>query len=185
MNEQAALVAARIKELREIMEIPPETTAKDLGISVEEYLEYESAKKDIPISMLYSISGILGTDPTVLLSGDAPRMNNYTIVRQGKGMRVERYKEYSFTSLAFNFIKREMEPMIVDLLPKSTPPELVTHAGQEFNYVLEGSICIMYGEHKFILSKGDSIYFDPTIPHGQMAVDAPAKFMTIINDYAI
>ena len=31
------------------------------------------------------------------------------------------------------------------------------------------------------MSQGDSIYFDPTIPHGQTAVDdKPGKFLTII-----
>lgn len=185
MNSQAMQVAARIKELREIIELSAEEVAKQVGISAEEYEQYENAQLDIPISMLYNVAGVLGVDPTVLLSGEAPRMNSYTIVRQGKGMSVERYAEYSFTSLAFNFIGREMEPMIVDLKPKDSAPELVTHGGQEFNYVLEGKVGVLFGSHTFVLEKGDSIYFDPSVPHGQMAVDGPAKFITIINDYNV
>ena len=185
MNLQARQVAERIRELREIEEVPAADVAKKLGISEESYLQYENAQVEIPISVLYTVAGYLGVDPTVLLSGDSPRMNTYTIVRGGKGMSVERYPEYSFTSLAFNFINREMEPMIVDLKPKDAPPELVTHGGQEFNYVLEGKVCVLFGGHRFVLEAGDSIYFDPRTPHGQMAVDGPAKFITIINDYAV
>ena len=109
-------------------------------------------------------------------------MNTYTITRKGKGVSIERYKEYSFSALAYNFINRDMEPMIVDLLPKDAPPELVTHKGQEFNYVLEGKVTVLFGSHKFVLEEGDSIYFNPAIPHGQMAEYGFARFLTIINE---
>ena len=125
---------------------------------------------------------MLKVDPTVLLTGEAPRMNQYTITRKGKGISVERYKEYSFQALAFNFMNRDMNPMIVNLEPKQAEPELVTHGGQEFNYVLEGVVTVLYGPHKFQLKEGDSIYFDPAIPHGQMAEFGSAKFLTIINE---
>ena len=31
------------------------------------------------------------------------------------------------------------------------------------------------------MKAGDSIYFNPRIPHGQRAVGGPAKFVTIIS----
>lgn len=100
-----------------------------IGLSVEEYKKYENGELDIPISVIYGVAGVLGVDSTVLLSGETPRMKAYTVTRKGKGISIERYKEYKFSSLAYNFIDREMDPMIVDLLPKDTPPEMVTHKG--------------------------------------------------------
>lgn len=182
MNQQVAQVAERIRELREIVEVSPEEIAEKAGISVEEYLQYENAELDIPISVIYAVAGALEIDPTVLMTGESPRMNTYTITRKGKGVSIERYKEYSFSALAYNFINRDMEPMIVDLLPKDAPPELVTHKGQEFNYVLEGKVTVLFGSHKFVLEEGDSIYFNPAIPHGQMAEYGFARFLTIINE---
>ena len=52
-------------------------------------------------------------------------MNDYTIVRKGQGVEIERYKGYKFRSLAFNYIGRQFDPMVVDLEPMETPPELV------------------------------------------------------------
>jgi len=109
-------------------------------------------------------------------------MDTYAITRKGKGVSVERYKEYSFSALASNFINRFMDPMIVELLPQDSPPELVTHRGQEFNYVLEGEVTVLYGNHRFRLFEGDSIYFDPKIPHGQMTEARYAKFLTVIME---
>ena len=130
---------------------------------------------------LYGVAAELRVDPTELLTGEAPRMDEYTIVRGGNGVSVERYPGYAFTSLAFNYKHRDMEPMIVTLSPNEEA-ELVTHGGQEFNYVLEGSIKVVIEGREFILNKGDSIYFNPALPHGQRAVGGQAKFLTIINE---
>jgi len=185
MNKQVAQiaqVAERIRELREIVQIPAAQVAEKIGLDETEYVQYENGELDIPISVIYGVASVLGVDPTVLLSGESPRMNTYAITRKGKGISIERYKEYSFSALAYNFIDRDMDPMIVDLLPQNSPPGLVTHQGQEFNYVLEGKVTVLYGTHRFVLEEGDSIYFDPKVPHGQMAEYGFARFLTVINE---
>ena len=182
MNDQIRQIAQRIKELREILEVPVEEMARQVSLSVAEYLQYESAETDIPIGVIYGVATVLNVDPTVLLTGDTPRMSDYTIVRQGKGVSVERYPGYGFTSLAFNYIGRDFDPMIVDLAPMEKAPELVTHAGQEFNYVLAGTVQLVIGSHSFLLQPGDSAFFNPQVPHGQRAIGGPVRFLTIINE---
>ena len=181
MNNQVVQIAARIRELREILGISKERLAEKVGVGLAEYERYESAQDDIPIGVLYGVAAELNIDPTELLTGEAPRMDEYTIVRGGNGVRVERYPGYAFTALAFNYKHRDMEPMIVTISP-SDEAELVTHSGQEFNYVLEGSIKVVIQDREFILNAGDSIYFNPTLPHGQRAVGGQARFLTIINE---
>lgn len=181
MNEQIAQISARIRELREILDVTQEDIAAKLGVDVETYRKYEAGVADIPIGVLYGLAGEFGVDPTELLTGEPPRMAEYTLVRKGHGIKVDRYAGYSFSALAFNFKNRDMDPMIVTLSQSETA-ELVTHAGQEFNYVLEGSIRIVIGKREFTLDAGDSIYFDPAVPHGQRAVTPVAKFLTVINE---
>lgn len=182
MLPQVKQIADRIRELREILEIPAQDIASHIGVTMEVYQAYESATDDIPIGKLYLIADELGVDPTVLLAGETPKMTDYTIVRSGKGINVERYAGYRFSSLAYNFIGREMEPMIVTLSPDESHPNLVTHEGQEFNYVLSGRVAIKVGSREFILEPGDSIYFNPAIPHGQRAVGVESEFLTVINE---
>lgn len=153
-----------------------------MNVSVAEYNQYENAESDIPIGVIYAVAAALNVDPTVLLTGDAPRMSDYTIVRQGRGVSVERYKGYKFSSLAFNYIGRQFDPMVVDLEPMENPPELVVHGGQEFNYVLKGTVQLVIGSREFLLEAGDSAFFNPMTPHGQRAVGGPVKFLTIINE---
>ena len=181
MIDEIKMIADRVRELRDILEISVEDMAEKIGVSVEQYLMYENAEDDIPVGKLYLIAAELGVDPTVLLSGQTPRMADYTVVRGGKGVTVERYAGYRFTSLAFNFIDRDMEPMIVSLLPTDEMPELVTHAGQEFNYVVEGEMQLYIGEISYILKTGDSVYFDSSVPHAMRALGGtPTKFLAVV-----
>ena len=182
MKEDLKQIPQRIRELREILELESETIAAGLGISPEEYERYEKGEADIPISMLYEIAAQLGTDFTVLLTGESPRMNTQTVVRKGEGVKVNRYDGYTFSALAFNYIGRVMEPMIVTLDPKKETAPLVVHGGQEFNYVLSGRVKVVIGKREYILNEGDSIYFDPRQPHGQAAVDEVASFLTVIQE---
>lgn len=181
MNEQIRMIGARIRELREILDITVEQAAASVGVGAEQYLSYENASADIPIGVLYGLASEFGVDPTVLLTGDAPRMDEYTLVRKGQGIKVERYAGYSFSALAFNFKNRDMDPMIVTLTHTDNA-ELVSHSGQEFNYVLEGTIKVVIGKKEFTLEEGDCLYFNPSLPHGQRAVTREAKFLTVINE---
>lgn len=175
-------IPKRIKELREILEIEPSEMADKLGISLINYLSFESGEQDIPISTLYEIAALLNVEFTTLLTGRTPKMNTYSVVRGGAGAMVERYPGYDYTSLCYNFKGREMEPLLVNLSPEDERPALVTHTGQEFNYILSGKVCVTIGSKDIVLSAGDCIYFDPAQPHGQSAVDGKASFLTVIKE---
>jgi quercetin dioxygenase-like cupin family protein len=173
-------VAAKIKDLREFCDFSSAEAAERIGIPESEYLEYEEGKKDIPIGLFYNIAAALSIDPTVLLTGNTSTRSDCDVVYDGKGTEVERYKGYKFTALANKFIGRVMEPMLVELEPEVVP-DPVTHSGQEFNYVLSGELRVVLGEKEYYLREGDSIYFNPQIPHSQTAMGGrSAKFLTII-----
>jgi quercetin dioxygenase-like cupin family protein len=182
MQDELAQIPGRIKEFREILEISAIDMAKDIGIPYETYEKYESGQSDIPISVLYRISNRLGTDTTVLLTGEDPKMDTASVCRAGKGVRVERYPGYEYASLAYNFKGRTMEPLLVYLDPekKSAPP--VVHSGQEFNYVVDGTVKVTVGGRDYVLNTGDSIYFNAELPHAQAAVKGPSRFITIIQE---
>jgi len=175
-------IPERIKELREILEISSLDLAKDIEVPYDTYSKYEQGVLDIPISVLYTIAGRLGTDVTVLLTGEEARMDSAAVCRKGKGVQIERYPGYEFSSLAYNFKHRTMEPMLVTLDSSKQPADQVSHSGQEFNYVTEGHVKVTIHKTEHLLHPGDSIYFDARLPHSQCALDGTAKFITIIQE---
>ena len=175
-------VAERLRGLRESCDTAQEELAAILGIPAETYAGYEDGSVDIPISVLYKVVGVFNVDFTELLTGVTPKLDTYCVVRAGQGISVDRYPGYEYKSVAFNFINRKMEPLIVHLEQGAEPKEkkLVTHSGQEFNYVIAGALKLTLGKKDIILNKGDSCYFNPSIPHGQSAVGGDADFLTVI-----
>ena len=181
-HPQLLEIPGRIRELREVEEMSALDMARDIGAAAEDYRRYESGEKDIPISVLYKIAAVLGVDPTVILTGEDPRMESAAVCRAGAGVEIERYPGYEFASLAYNFRGRTMEPLLVYLDPSRPEAPQVSHGGQEFNYVTEGRVKVTVGDRAYVLSPGDSIYFNAALPHGQAAVDGPARFITIIQE---
>lgn len=182
MNQSILEISKRLKELRTFSDFSTSEMAKKLDISEAEYIAYERAEKEISINLIYKFAALLQAEPTYILSGDVPTNEVASVVYDGKGVSVKRYEGYSFTSLANDFKNKTMNPMLVTIAPTDSP-ELVRHGGQEFNYVLEGMLRVIVGEKDYYLRQGDSIYFDPSNLHAQLAMDGNvAKFLTIINE---
>jgi transcriptional regulator with XRE-family HTH domain len=183
MNEKILFIAERIKELREISGLSAVTLAQELGISVEVINQYESGVVDIPVGFLYKVAHKFGIELSALLTGENPRLHVYCVVRKDKGLLVERRKQYKYESLAFNFINKKAEPFIVKIEPESEPApmEFNSHPGQEFNYVIEGTMKILIDDHEVVLNTGDSIYFDSAYKHGMKALNQlPVKLLAIV-----
>lgn len=183
MSDQLKQIPARIKELREISGISLESLAHDFKISKETYLEYESGNADIPVSFLYEIANKFKVELSAILTGEGPRLHTYSVVRKGKGAHIERRQPYEYESLAYNFVNKRAEPFMVTVSPDtdSTPVHYNTHPGQEFNYVIEGTLKVIINDNEIILNEGDSLFFDSGANHGMKAVGGkPAKFMAII-----
>ena len=183
MNNEFKEIAARIRELREACGYTQEEMAGFVKADPETYAGYERSGENIPISVIYEIANRCGVDFTEIMTGVRAKLNTYRIVRRGEGRSVARYPGYRFEDLAFRYNKKIMQPLLVTLEPSDDPADLVTHAGQEFNLVLEGSIAVVFDDKELVLTAGDSIYFNPTHPHGQRCVGTvKARFLTVIAE---
>ena len=183
MSEDARMISERIRELREVFGRTENEMAKEIGVDVEKYMEYENSGENIPISVLYHMSHVFGIDLSEILTGETARISTMQICRRGKGKTIDRYPGYMFESLAPRFTHKVMEPLLVTLIPGEPEAALVSHGGQEFNLVLEGLVVLTYDGKEHVLNAGDAVYFDPTHPHGQKAIgDGKARFLTVITE---
>ena len=182
MNEFNKNIGNRVQELRKLSDISVKEIADDLNIDEETYSKYENGEVDIPASFLNEIARILGVDLSLLLTGEETRMNIFDVTRSGKGIIVERKKEYKYENLCKEFGHKKAEMFIVTVDSKENAiPSLNSHPGQEFNYVLEGSLKFYIHNHEIILNEGDSVFFDATHRHAMTAIgDKPARFLASI-----
>ena len=185
VDEQLKQIGERLRGLRDVLDITPEEVAETIGIDVEKYYKIENGEVDITISNLMKIAHKYGISAEELMFAEAPRMKSYSVVRKGQGMSVERTKAYKYQSLVSGFVGHKADVFIVTVEPKPGARTIYknTHAGQEFNLVLEGKMELYIGGKTIILEEGDSIYFDSTKPHGMLAVgNKPVRFLAFTVD---
>lgn len=176
-------IGSRLRELREASDYTVEQLAAELKVDPDVYRGYEQDGSDIPISLIYEVANKFGVDFAEILTGNPARLDTYHIVRRGHGQVVNRNPEYHFEDLAYRYADKVMQPLLVTLFPSDKPAGLITHTGQEFNLVLEGTVIVVIGDREFELKAGDSIYFNPTIPHGQRCGGPEkARFVTVIAE---
>lgn len=185
MDFELTVVAERIRGLRDTFELSAEEMAEVTGTSTQEYLDYESGKKDFTFSFLFKCAQRFGVDLTEILTGDMPKLTTYTVCRAGEGLPIERRQGFTYQNLAYLFKKRVAEPFLV-VAPyrqdeQERPIMLSNHEGHEFDYVLEGSMKFVIGNHTEVLNAGDSVYYSSSNPHGMIAVGGQdCRFLSMI-----
>ena len=184
MNERILEIACRIREMRDILEIPVEDMAELLDLSAEDYLSYEEGTKDFSFTFLYKVANKFQIDMTDLLTGRSPSLAEYFVVRKGQGIPIARREGFKYESLAYNFKDRFAQAFLVtakyDEEESKKDFPLSRHEGQEFNYIIKGSLRFMVSGYETILNEGDSVYYNSNLPHGMVAHDEDCTFMAMI-----
>jgi DNA-binding transcriptional MerR regulator len=85
------------------------------------------------------------------------------LVRKGHGRRLAGGDGVRMEILAWG--KIAMEPHIFHVAPGKGSTDFYTHHGEEFLYLVKGSLNITLGEEEFQLKQGDSFYFQSTVRH--------------------
>lgn len=173
MEDKIAEIAQRIRTLREILEISPEEMAGLTGLSAEEYLKKEAGEDDFSFTFLYQCAERFGVELIEIVTGDSPKLSFYEIVRRGKGLPIKRRAGFTYRHLAMLFEHKLCEPFLVtapySAAEQDQPVKLSYHEGQEFDYILKGSLKVQMEEHIEVLGEGDAIYYDSGHGHGMIA----------------
>ena len=159
---------------------------RDIGLRLQglrEACDYSIEDMARELEVSYHMARLFGVEFTEILTGTAAKLDTYHVVRRGEGQEIDRFPGYHYDDMAWRFRDKIMQPLMVVLDPSDEPAALVTHRGQEFNFVVEGSITVVFDDKEIVLNEWDSIYFNPMHPHGQRCHgDKTAKFITIIAE---
>lgn len=88
--------------------------------------------------------------------------------------------DFQLQWLVTNAQKNMMEPISVELKPHGKTETDFPHEGEEFGYVLSGTVTVHLGSKKHKCHKGESFYFTASKSHFvENASDKPAKFIWV------
>jgi transcriptional regulator with XRE-family HTH domain len=179
----------KVRQLRESKQMSIEQLAKQSQCHVDQIRKIEEGALVPSLTPLMEISRALGVrlgtllddDPiegaVVYKASDSPNVIRFS----GKDPEATR-SSLDFFSLAAGKRDRHMEPFLIDVKPQSgNPPPLSGHEGEEFIYVLSGTIQISYGKNCYELDTGESIYYDSVVPHDVHAKgDKAARILAVV-----
>ena len=173
LDKKIQEIAGRIKELREIEGLSVSYMAQKTDLSEAEYIACEEGKLDLNFAFIYRCATLLGVNVTDIIEGFSPKLKSYTVTRNGNGQEIAKAHGLTYYNLAYAFQNRIAEPLFVESIydpnAEAREIELTTHAGQELDIVISGSLIVQVGMHKETLNAGDTIYYDSSIPHGMVA----------------
>ena len=184
-SNQLMEIAQRIREMREILGYSIETMAKQTEVSEEIYKQFETGSLDLPFTFMHKCAKALGLELTDLLEGHSAKLSGYTVTRRGNGLVTASEDGITIQDMAPMFRKKLATPYWVTYQYseelQDEPIHTTTHAGQEFNLILQGAIRIRVGDHEEVLREGDSIFYKSSTPHGMIAIDGKdAVFLSMI-----
>ncbi len=167
------IVGEKIKSLRETREISVAELAERTGLSVEQIERIEN-NIDIPsLAPLIKIARALGVRLGTFLD-DQDEMGAVVCRKQEtadatisfSNNAVDARTHMHYHSLSKSKADRHMEPFIIDIEAVGDAGyELSSHEGEEFVYVMEGTIEVCHGKKKYVIEAGDTIYYDSIVPH--------------------
>ena len=178
-------MGTRIREMREIAGFAIDKMAELAGIDAKSYAELEEGKLDPPFTVLHRCAVALGVDVTSLLEGHTAKLSGYMITRKGQGLVTTDENGITLQNMAAMFKNRLATPYYVtyqyDERLQDRPIHTTTHAGQEFDLVLEGSMKLRIGDHIETLNEGDSAFYQSSTPHGMLAIGGKkCRFLAMI-----
>ncbi len=177
-------IGDRIKRLREEKGLSLTQLSQLTGFDEQTLRAIEDNTISPQLGTIIKLSKALDSALQRLISKEGEKL--YTITRRKERKSSSRSSSlrsprpaYTYMSLAPEVKGRHMEALIVRL-EASADEERSVHGGEEFIFVLEGTVVLNIGEDRFVLEPGDSAYYLSTTPHVLTTEHGPATILAVI-----
>ena len=180
-------IILKIQSLRKAKGVTLDQLAKMTGLTKGYLSQIENSTKTPPFSTLDKIAYALGVDITYFfVSSENEQVDSkITVIKPDERKRVAPgglRRGYGYESLAYKKAGKNMEPYLITA--DSQGRGSFKHDGEEFLFILEGTLEFSFGGKKYLLKPGYSIYFDSGIEHSGRALgDEKVKMLCIIYNY--
>jgi transcriptional regulator with XRE-family HTH domain len=174
MTTHHSFVGSKIKGIRESKNISIEEVSERSGLTTEQINSIETDQNLPSLGPLIKIARALGVrlgtflddsdalGPIVCRAADREKDSSISFSNGASDAR----KHMEYHPLAQQKAGRHMEPFIIDINPEEAPNfQLSAHEGEEFIYVMQGEVEIVYGKETYNLKEGDSIFYDSIVNH--------------------
>ncbi|MDL2291998.1 cupin domain-containing protein [Acholeplasma sp. OttesenSCG-928-E16] len=150
-------IGKQIRELRLGNGLTQEELANRLELTKGYISQLENNLTSPSMQTLFSILEVLGTDVHEFFSKE----ETSAVVYKKEDFYIKENEElkHNISWIVPNAQKYEMEPILIEIEPHGQSEIDDPHPGEEFGYVLEGQITLVYNKKRYIIKKGETFYY--------------------------
>lgn len=145
----------KIKERRKLLSLTQEELGNRCELSKGYISQLENDKVSPSIETLELILEVLGTT----FSEFFMEKTTPNIIFTQEEQYEKEFEGYNQTWLVPTAQEHAMEPIYIEIKPNSETFLDYPHQGEEFGYVIEGEIIVIYGDSEKLCKEGESFYF--------------------------
>jgi transcriptional regulator with XRE-family HTH domain len=174
LDEILTAVGPRLRALRQRRQVTLADLAEATGISVSTLSRLESGRRRASLELLLPLARAHRVPLDELVGAPAtgdPRVHLRPVTRHG------------MTMLPLTRYPGPMQAYKLLLRPGARPePDLRSHEGYEWLYVLSGRLRLVLGERDIVLTGGEAAEFDTRVPHWfGNADEAAVEFLSLFG----
>ncbi len=173
LNDVLAAVGPRLRELRRRRGLTLAELAATTGISESTLSRLESGGRRPNLELLLPLARAYGVPLDELVgaphTGD-PRVH----------LRPVRSGGMTYVPLTRRAGGPQAHKLVLPPGPAGAEPELKTHEGYEWLYVLSGRLRLLLGDRDLVLKPGEAAEFDTHVPHWMGSADQEAVELLVL-----
>ncbi len=154
-------IGKKLKELRLQNELTLEDLASRSELTKGFLSQVERNLTTPSIATLEDILKALGTNLSEFFHEEPEKQ----IVFTAQDFFVDEQDDYKIEWIIPNAQKNVMEPILLTLHPHKKSHDMSAHHGEEFGYVLKGTVTLVRGNKKYKLKAQETFYLDGTKGH--------------------
>jgi transcriptional regulator with XRE-family HTH domain len=175
-------IGTRIRKLRVQQRRTLQQIADQVGLTRSMLSKVETGATVPAVATLTKIADALGVKPSVLLDSADGKTTVYApAVQVGAAKHVKTNRGYRFHAFASERPDKLMQPYLFTARKGEVKRQALTHEGEEFIYMLEGTMRYRVGDTTFTLRPGDTLYFDSEDEHELAPVSAEVKYLAVFT----
>ncbi|WP_407272918.1 helix-turn-helix domain-containing protein [Radiobacillus sp. PE A8.2] len=174
-------IGTRIRILRTDQRRTLQEIAEASGLTKSFLSKVENGKSVPAIASLMKIADVLGVKASELMDEEAHVGTVFTPHIATEKRTIKTDKGYSFLPVAVERSEKVMQPYIFTARKGEISGQKLSHAGEEFIYILEGEMTFQVGDKEYLLQVGDSLYFDSIENHELKPVSDEVRYLAVFT----
>lgn len=172
-------LGGKVKQLRKKNKLTLKQVSDKTNLSISFLSQLEHSKTSATLESLKKISEALDVNPSYFFTKPNTKTTT-SILRNALGDTDLTESKFIYRDLSGDIKDPLFSPILIILNPGDNRGNNFSHKGQEFLYVLEGTLTILLEHEEFILHRNDCTFLDSSKLHYWLnKTDQPTKFICV------